>query len=336
MKCNGYSLSTREFVDVEFDAVIQNVDPLLNATGDEKVLLVPGLVDLQVNGFAGADYNSATTPHEEIARSLRAIFSTGVTRFFPTVITAAPEAMLGALRNLASAKESLPDGEAMEGFHVEGPHISPEDGPRGVHLARWVRPPDLDEFSRWQEAAQGNIRLVTLSPEWPGSTDYIERLSVQGVATTIGHSRATGDQIRDAVRAGATLSTHLGNAAYAVPLREGNLWDQLAEDRLAASFIADGIHLSDMFLRVALRAKGVERSILITDAVAPSMCPPGPYRVGDIEVELKEDGRVVLRGGDRLPASVSPKPSRWRRSTPPVSVVCGLANEVWLPASGPT
>src|SRR5262249_41723291 len=198
-------------------------------------------------------------PHQEIARSICTLFSTGVTRFFPTVITGAPERMLGALRNLAAARESLPDGGAMEAFHVEGPHISPEDGPRGAHPAGWVRPPRYYEFQRWQEAAQGHVRLVTLSPEWPGALRYIEQLTREGVVVAIGHTRATREQIHDAVSAGATLSTHLGNGAHAVLPRHPNyIWEQLAEDRLAASFIVDGFHLSDAFLRVALRAKGVE------------------------------------------------------------------------------
>src|SRR5689334_4879106 len=134
MKCNGRAISTGERIEVEFDSVIQHVDPVLAAGGPEQdgadVWLAPGFIDLQVNGFAGVDYNDPASQPEEIARSLQAIFSTGVTRFFPTVITGPPDRMLAALRNLASARESLDDGAAMEAFHVEGPHISPEDGPR--------------------------------------------------------------------------------------------------------------------------------------------------------------------------------------------------------------
>ena len=127
-----------------------------------------------MNGFAGVDYNHAHTPHDEIARSIQVLYSTGVTRFYPTVITGSPENMAGALRNLAHAKDALPEGAAIDGFHVEGPHISPEDGPRGAHPSRWVRPPDPAEFRRWQDACQGRIRLVTLSPEWPEAPRYIE------------------------------------------------------------------------------------------------------------------------------------------------------------------
>lgn len=192
----------------------------------------------------------------------------------------------------------------MEGFHVEGPHISPEDGPRGAHPREWVRPPDLDEFRRWQEAAEGNVRIVTIAPEWPGATKYIEALVAQGVVVSIGHTQATGEQIQEAVRAGATMSTHLGNGAHSVLQRHPNyIWEQLAEDRLAAGFIVDGIHLPACFLKVALRAKGIERSILVTDAVMPAGCAPGRYKVGEVEIELHPGDRVTLAGQDRLAGS---------------------------------
>jgi N-acetylglucosamine-6-phosphate deacetylase len=303
MKCEGREVSSGERIVIEGDSVITHVDPVLEPSIDDT-WICPGFIDLQVNGFAGVDYNSPVAPMEEIGRSIGAMFSTGVTRFFPTVITGSPDAMLGALRNLAKARAILPEGPAMEAFHVEGPHISPEDGPRGAHPALWVRPPDFDEFRRWQDAADGHVRLVTLSPEWPQAANYIEKLTREGVVTSIGHTRASREQIQSAVSAGATLSTHLGNGADAVLPRHPNyIWEQLAEDRLAASFIVDGIHLSDSFLNVALRAKGVERSVLITDAVMPAMCEPGPYRLGEVEVELKDDQRVVLRGGTRLAGS---------------------------------
>ncbi len=263
-----------------------------------------GFIDLQVNGFAGVDFNSPAASSEEIARSIRALFSTGITRFFPTVITGAPERMIAALENLVAARESLENGAAMEAFHLEGPHISPEDGPRGAHPRPWVRPPDLDEFRRCQEAARGHVRLVTLSPEWPDAPRYIEQVVRDGVVVSIGHTRATSPQIRDAVSAGATMSTHLGNGANStLPKTANYIWEQLAEDRLSASFIVDGIHLPDAFLRAALRAKGISRSVLVTDAVMPAMCAPGFYQLGEVEVELKADQRVVLRGGERLAGS---------------------------------
>jgi N-acetylglucosamine-6-phosphate deacetylase len=303
MTCTGWNVATGEAVEVSFTNTITAVEPVLGQFRHDA-WLAPGFIDLQVNGFAGVDYNSPETPQEEIARSIRALFACGVTRFLPTVITGPPADMLRALANLAQAREALSEGAAIEGFHVEGPHISPEDGPRGAHPRAWVRAPDLDEFRRWQEAARGQVRLVTVAPEWPGVTRYIETLVREGVVVAIGHTNATAAQIADAVRAGATLSTHLGNGAHSMLPRHPNyIWDQLAEDRLAASFIVDGIHLPASFLKVALRAKGVERSILVTDATTPAGCRPGRYRLGEQEVELTPDQRVVLAGTDRLAGS---------------------------------
>ncbi|MEP6828982.1 MAG: amidohydrolase family protein [Rhizomicrobium sp.] len=266
--------------------------------------LAPGWIDIQVNGFAGVDYNSPTVSLEEIARSLQVQFSTGVTRLYPTVITGSPASMRASLANLARAKDAVPHGEAIEGFHVEGPHISPDDGPRGAHPRHWVRPPDLEEFRAWQDAAHGYIRLVTVAPEWPQAPAYIESLTGSGVAVAIGHTNATAAQIADAVSAGAVLSTHLGNGAHAILPRHPNyIWEQLAEDRLAASFIADGIHLPASFLKPAVAAKGILRSVLVTDASTPAGAPPGRYPLGEQWVDLTPDHRVVLAGQDKLAGS---------------------------------
>jgi N-acetylglucosamine-6-phosphate deacetylase len=296
MRCKDRYIFSGDLIDVEFDRVLTHADSVLEVDSPSTTWLAPGFIDLQVNGFAGVDYNSPKASLESIAASMKAIFSSGVTRFFPTVITASPEAMHAALANLARAREQLPHGEAMEAFHLEGPHISPIDGPRGAHPAAWVRPPDVGEFKRWQDAAKGNVRLVTVSPEWPEATHYIEQITRAGVVASIGHTSATREQIQDAVRAGATLSTHLGNAGHAsLPRHRNYLWEQLAEDRLAASFIVDEFHLPDAFLRVALRSKGIDRSILVTDAVGPT--------IGAVELDHLPDERVVLRGGTRLAGS---------------------------------
>jgi N-acetylglucosamine-6-phosphate deacetylase len=303
MKCNGIHFADREEIEISFTTAINSIDPLLSPR-QEKTYLAPGWIDLQVNGFAGADYCSPATSYEDIGRSIRAMYASGVTRLLPTVITGSPENMSRALANLARARRSIPEGVAIAGFHVEGPYISPEDGPRGAHPQHWVRPPDLDEFRRFQEAAEDGIQLMTLSPEWPQAPGFIEHIVETGVVVSIGHTKASTPQINDAVRAGATMSTHLGNGAHAVLARHPNyIWDQLAEDRLAASFIVDGIHLAESFLRVALRAKGLERSILVTDAVMPAGCPPGAYKLGEVDVELHSDGSVRLMEGTRLAGS---------------------------------
>ena len=295
-------------VQVEYNAVLQSVDELIRPSETSEIV-APGFVDVQVNGFAGVDYNDPSATAEQIAGSIRRIFVTGVTRFFPTVITGSEERMISALRNLRRAKEEftrhgMPEAQAMEAFHVEGPHISAEDGPRGAHPREHVRPPEFEEFQRWQEAADGNIRLVTVSPEWEAMPTYIAQLLRSGVVASIGHTKANADQIQAAVAAGATMSTHLGNAAHPVlPKTQNYIWQQLAEDRLTASFIVDGIHIPEMFFRSAVRAKGAERCVLVTDAVMPAMCHPGPYRLGQVDVELRRDGSVVMQGTNRLAGS---------------------------------
>ncbi len=302
MKCSGIDAITGYPVSVTFDKTITAVET--PDAGDGARRLAPGWIDVQVNGYGGVDYNHPGTAHEDIARSIRMLFAAGVTRFFPTVITGPPDDMAGALRNLAEACERLEEGPAMEAFHVEGPHISQEDGPRGAHPRRWVRRPDAHEFHRMQEAARGRIRLVTLSPEWPEAPRYIETIVAEGVVASIGHTNATPQQIADAVSAGATMSTHLGNGAHPVLARHPNyIWEQLADDRLAASFIADGVHLGAAFLKAALRAKGEDRRVLVTDAAMPAGCAPGRYKIGEVEVELLPEGRIVVAGQNRLAAS---------------------------------
>ena len=295
-------------IQIDYDTAIRSVDELIEPP-EVKDFVTPGFIDLQVNGFAGVDYNNPTVSPEAIASSIRKMFTTGVTRFFPTVITGSEERIVGALRNLAASKDEflrhrMPEAHAMEAFHVEGPHISPEAGPRGAHPLEHVRPPDVEEFKRWQEAANGNIRLVTVSPEWEKAPTYVRELARSGVVASIGHTKATSEQIREAVSAGATMSTHLGNAAHPLlPKTQNYIWEQLAEDRLTASFIVDGIHIPGAFFRSAVRAKGVERSVLVTDAVMPAMCSPGFYKLGQIDVELRPDDRVVMRGETRLAGS---------------------------------
>jgi N-acetylglucosamine-6-phosphate deacetylase len=301
MNCSGIETFGGAAVQVTFDGTISAIDPA-GQSGD--LYLAPGFIDLQVNGFLGVDFNDPRCTLEQIARSIRGLFATGVTRFYPTVITGSPDDMLGALRNLKCAKETLREGAAIDGFHVEGPHISPDEGPRGAHPRHWVRPPDLDEFRRWQGATGNQIRIVTLAPEWPNAARYIEAIAAEGVVVSIGHTNATAQQIADAVSAGATLSTHLGNGAHAMLPRHPNyIWEQLAEDRLMADFIVDGIHVPPAFLKVALRAKTLARSVLVTDAAAPAGCPPGRYQLGEQPVELTADNRVMLAGQERLAGS---------------------------------
>jgi N-acetylglucosamine-6-phosphate deacetylase len=304
----GRFAGTDRVHEISFETVIQTVDELI-APLQTNEYVAPGLIDVQVNGFAGVDYNDPATSRDEIARAIRAQFQTGVTRFFPTMITGPEQRICGALRNMVAAKRefaraSMSEAAAIEAFHVEGPHISAEEGPRGAHPVESVRAPDIEEFKRWQEAADGLVRLVTISPEWPEAPSYVAALTGMGIVVSVGHTKATAEQIRAAVDAGATMSTHLGNGAHTTMHKTENyIWAQLAEERLSPSFILDGIHLPAAFFKAAVRAKGVAHSVLVTDAVMPAMCKPGFYRLGTVDVELKEGNRVVLRDQERLAGS---------------------------------
>ena len=266
----------------------------------EKQWLSAGFVDLQVNGYAGHDLNGLTLDVATVRSLCQAMLKVGVTTFLPTLITAPEVRLIAALRTIREACAQHTEVAAMvAGIHVEGPHIAPEDGPRGAHPAADVRPPSFGEFDRWQQAAGGLIKLVTVSPHWSEAPAYIRHLVKAGVTVSLGHTSADAGQITSAVDAGATLSTHLGNGSHAMMNRRHNhLWPQLAEDRLAAMFIADGHHLTSAQLKAMLRAKGPGRALVVSDTVALGGLPAGKYQtpIGG-KVELKADGFLAIDDG---------------------------------------
>jgi len=263
------------------------------------VLVVPGFCDLQVNGFAGVDFNDPATAPEDVARAAAAMEATGVTSFLPTLISS------DLVGFAACAKRVLSSGApGILGLHMEGPYIASDEGPRGAHDPAAMTAASPDDFARRQDAADGMIRLVTLAPEVPGVLDLIDRLVGSGVRVAIGHTAASPETIVEAVRRGATLSTHLGNGcASTLPRHPNLLWEQLADDALHASFIADGHHLSASTLRAMVRAKGPARSLLVTDATAAAASRPGEYTLGTRRVRLGTDGLVTLTDGARLAGS---------------------------------
>ena len=282
------------------DGIIESVDEYSEST---SLFLSPGLIDLQVNGLAGFDINSAQLVPETVVHLVDAMLSLGVTCFAPTIITASEERICNALAAIAEARRvSLKAAACIPFVHVEGPHISPLDGYRGAHPSDSVRAPSLREFQHWQNAAGGCVGMVTLSPHYSESPAYISELVAGGVHVAIGHTHATTEQIVRAVDAGACLSTHLGNGiAATIPRHDNPIWPQLAEDRLTATFISDRHHLPAAVIKAMLRAKGVARSILVSDSVALAGMPAGIYDtpVGG-RVELRSDGRLCVQGSELL------------------------------------
>jgi N-acetylglucosamine-6-phosphate deacetylase len=260
-----------------------------------ELWLSAGLVDLQVNGFAGHDVNGAEVSATTVIELVRALWRTGVTTVLPTVVTAGEPHIVRALEAIAEARKADPGvAHAIPHVHVEGPFLSDQDGPRGVHDVRHIRPADFAELRRWGEL----VGMVTVSPHDEAAIEFIRAATRAGVRCAIGHTHASPEEITRAVDAGAELSTHLGNGAHAVLARHPNyLWAQLADDRLAAGFIADGHHLPAAVFKAMLRAKGVERSHLVSDATELGGMAPGRYRtpVGG-EVELSPAGRLSYVG----------------------------------------
>lgn len=260
---------------------------------------LPGFFDLQANGFAGVDFNAADLTAERASAALDAMLLTGVTRVLPTLITSPLDAFVRSAQVLARLEHP-----SIAGIHMEGPYISAEDGPRGAHPREWVAPASVDDFARRQDAADGRIVLVTLAPETPGALVLIEHLARSGVRASLGHTAATSQQIADAVSAGATLATHLGNGcARVLPRHPNSIWDLLADDRVSASFIVDGHHLPPSTVKAMIRAKGAGRSILVTDAIAAAAAPPGRYTIGATICASSGDGRVSLPGTPYLAGS---------------------------------
>lgn len=298
---SGIHYSTGESIHVDFQGgKIEKITP--RTPGFSLPTVGPGLVDLQINGYAGRDFNSLPISPEMVVDVVGLLHREGVTSFFPTVITNSDPAIFDAMTAIAQACQGSDIAESgIAGIHLEGPFISPEDGARGAHNRQYVRPPDWDMFRRWQDACGGRIRIVTLSPEWPGSAGFISRCAAMGITVSIGHTSATPEQIREAVDAGARMSTHLGNGAHLMLPRHPNyIWEQLAQDKLWSCLIADGFHLPDQVLTVVMKVKG-ERALLVSDAVSLAGMPPGTYttHVGG-RVVLTPAGRTHLADNEKI------------------------------------
>ncbi len=270
-----------------------------NALGGADVWLSAGFCDIQLNGFGGYDFNLGAwgDSHEithDIPLLLRKIATSGTALFCPTLTTNSFDNLREALSLLTHYIGSDdPYAKCVTGIHVEGPYISNLDGPRGAHPLEFVRDPDWEEFCALQEAADGAIKILTLAPERPGSISFIEKVVASGVVVALGHTGAEPEVIREAVLAGATLSTHLGNAAHGMIKRHPNyIWEQLAHDSLFASLITDGHHLPASVVKSMVRAKGVDRVALVSDAVALAGLPAGKYMQGRYEV--LPTGKIVL------------------------------------------
>lgn len=269
---------------------------------------LPPLFDIQVNGAAGVDLQSPALEAGDLHEITGTLARQGIAKWIPTLITGPLEIMERNCRVIAEAcAHDKVLSQAIPGIHLEGPVISPADGPRGAHPRAHVRPPSLRDLDRLRRAAKGFIRYTTVAPELPRAIPYIAGAAARGIVVSLGHHDAAPSQIAEAVRAGAVLCTHLGNGMAARIDRHRNpLWPQLADDRLQVSLIADGHHLPDDALKTFVRAKTARRVILVSDCVPLMGLPPGRYDLFGARVRLTRDGKVALAGTELLAGSAVP------------------------------
>jgi N-acetylglucosamine-6-phosphate deacetylase len=297
-----------------------------------------GLIDLQVNGYAGVDFNDPTLDAAALDHALHAMLGAGITICLPTLITA-PEPVLAerfAALDRAVANSRL--GPLMvPGFHLEGPFLNPAPGFAGCHPPDAMLPPDPALLHRLAAPLTRPILLLTLAPEQSGGMVLIAWAKQREMLVAIGHSAVDDATVAEAASAGAALSTHLGNAVpHTLRKFRNPLIAQLAEDRLAASFIADGIHIPVPALKVLLRAKGLSRAVLVTDATAAAAAPPGIYRFAGMAIEHAADGSVRQPGSDVLAGSALCLDQAvrnlvaWSLATPSDAILLASANPAAL------
>ena len=281
------------------------ITAIADSDGNPQQWVAPAFFDPQINGCLGIAFNSPTLTTEQVRTVADTCRAHGIGAFLPTLITNNFDAIRHGFATLERARAT--DAELrrrIPGYHLEGPYLSGDDGPRGAHPKEFIRDPDWDEFRRWQDAAGGNIRMVTVAPERAGAIPFIEKLASTGVVVAIGHTAATGAQIHEAVKAGAKTSTHLGNGSHALlPRHDNYIWEQLANDNLWASIITDGHHLPPAVVKPIVRAKGVARTLLTCDAGSLAGMPPGKYREWGTELEVLPSGKIVVAGTPFLAGS---------------------------------
>jgi len=260
--------------------------------------LTPGFLDIHIHGGAGLDVMLAAP--SELPRLGKFLATHGVTGYFPTTVAAPLDATCKALDQLANAIEAAESGSSdsaearLLGIHLEGPFLSHKR--RGVHPPENLVDPTIAIFDRLWQAARGHVKMLTIAPEIPGAMEVIPEAAKRGVCVSIGHSDAEMPIAKAAVAAGARHATHTFNAMRPLDHREpGIIGEVLSDDSITADLIADGIHVDPAVVKVFLEAKGPERAVLITDGISATGMPDGRYKLGPIEVDVK-DGKCTANG----------------------------------------
>ena len=282
------------------NGVITKTEPISNE--ENLPLIGPGLFDIQINGGLGVEFSSPDLTVESVRKVCDKVLKEGVFRFFPTITTNAPDVLRHAVDVIVETIHNYPQyKDQIAGIHLEGPFISRSDGSRGAHPLVHCREYDEDLLEDLVNRGQGMIRVLTLSPEYNGAEEFIAKAVSRGLLVSLGHTNSTPVQIAGAVAAGAKLSTHLGNGTSHLLDKAGNYcFAQLTDDRLRASIICDGFHLTPMMLRIFARTKGFDNLILISDQASVSGLGPGKYSTQLCNLEITEKNKVVLSGDRHL------------------------------------
>jgi len=276
----------------------KELPPNISLTDFGDAILAPGYFDIHIHGGAGLDVMLAAS--SDLPRLGQFLAQHGVTRYFPTTVAAPLDKTCESLERIADAIEATPaanGGPAQArpvGIHLEGPFLSHKR--RGVHPPEYLVEPTVAIFDRLWQAARGHVRMLTIAPEIPGAIEVIAEAARRNVCVSIGHSDSELLKAQEAVKAGAHHATHTFNAMRPLDHRApGIIGEVLSDDRITADLIADGIHVSPEVVKVFLRSKGPERAVLITDAISATGMPDGQYRLGPIQVEVK-NGMCTANG----------------------------------------
>ena len=297
-------------VEIEIvNGIIRKINRLqyLKNPRNKDVFIAPGFIDHQVNGCLGIEFSNIELTTEQVKKATHALWKAGVTTYIPTLTTNSKEVLLHGFSVLVKSIEEYPQLKmSIAGFHLEGPYISPVDGYRGSHNKQWVRPPDWQEFVELYKAADGNILQVTVAPEVEGAIEFIQKCTQLGVKVSIGHHNAPTDMVQKAADAGAVLCTHLGNGCANMIDRHFNpLWPQLAEDRLMISIICDGFHLQPEEVRTFFKVKGIDRTLITSDAGTLAGLPAGTYESDGRELQVTKEGMIKYPAQNVLAGSAS-------------------------------
>jgi N-acetylglucosamine-6-phosphate deacetylase len=271
-----------------------------------------GFFDLQVNGYGGVDFNQEDLAAGDLHAVCERLAADGVGGILATFTTETLAKMVRRMANLVALRERDPLARRIiAGLHIEGPFISPLDGYRGAHPADAVRPASADEMRRLLDAGGGLVRLVTLAPECDEGLRLTRLLVRDGIVASAGHCDPTLDQLRAAADAGLSMFTHLGNGCADQVHRHDNIIHRALSlhDRLWLCFIADGVHVPVPALGNCLRAAGMERAVVVTDAVTPAGLGPGTYRQGRFQVRVAENDAARMMDGSLIGSAITMRQS---------------------------